>query len=643
MKLRQVLLLVLRCLVVFFLVVAFARPTLKTGGVSGGGQARSSVVLVVDRSLSMSRREVLPKSRERAEAVLDLMKGEDESALIWIGSPGEKKSTFTHDGTLLKKVLREEEVSWERGVVSESIEEAATLLAHSHHVNQEIYLVTDLQATGFSELLDSNRVQTWEGRLFVLSVEGAMENVALVGGGIGNRILQPGAPLRIFAVVKNCGEKGIEDLLIRVFMEGEAVAQKVVNLEAGETQRVSFRVLPVRTGWTWGSIRIDENELPQDNEWFFTCWIPERIRVFLVGNTPEDIRSLRLVLVPQTEKKEVFRVRQACYGEDWVGELDRTDVVFFSNFPFFTHEEADRLNRFVEKGGGVFFLMGDDVNLRNLHEIFFAPVVGVSLGNVLGRGAERGEYLSLGSIDFGHPLFEGVFEKGREKIRSPRFFRVVEVVGKSFRKIMSLSDGRPFLVEKTVGRGRVFLAASGLGGNWSDLAVSTIFVPLIVRSAAFLSALFLEDREGRTVGESISLSVGIEGVNVPYRVEIPFGEEVRVLPELRGGRVMLTLPGAEKPGIYRFYRGETLIGMRAVNIDPRESDLRLLPEEEIEKRFPEAQLRVIRDDERLEFAVSEMRWGREFWRGILLLATLVLLAEMVVAREGKTLRKKKGS
>lgn len=634
MKLRQVLLLVLRCLVVFLLVTAFARPTLRTGGVSGSGRARSSIVLVVDRSLSVSRRGVFEKTRERAAGVVDLLEGEDEAALIWTVSSGKGRPTFTHDGTRLRQVLLKEGVSWERGVVNKSVEEAATLLSHSRNINREIYLVTDLQATGFSEPPDSDLAQRWGGRLFVLPVDGEGENVAVVGGGVENQILQPGAPLRIFAEVKNCGERKVEGLLVRVFIEGEATAQKVVSIEAGETQRVSLRIMPERSGWIWGSIRIDEDELSQDNEWFFTCRIPERIGVLLVGKAPDDVRSLRLALVPQTEEEKIFRVEKAFCGEDWVGKMDGADVVFFSNYPSFTYGEVERLKGFIEGGGGAFFLMGDDVDLRNFNEHFLFPVVGISLGNVFGSGEGGGSHLSFGSVDLDHPLFEGVFERGREKVRSPRFYRVVEVVGENFRKIVLLADGKPFLLEKAVGRGRVFLATSGLGENWSDLAIATVFAPLVTRSAAYLSSPFSGEKEGRKVGESVSLSTGVEDVNVQYRVEIPSGEEILVLPEVRGGRVTLTLQRVERAGIYRFYRKKTLLGMRAVNVDPRESDLRPLPEEELEKRFPKAQLTVIRDDERLESVVSEARWGRELWREILLLAVVVLVVEMFIAREG---------
>lgn len=634
-KLRQILLLILRCLVLFLVVVAFARPTLRKSAGVGKGRASSSIVLVVDRSLSMGRSRLFQQAQEWAASVLYLLRGEDEAALIWTPLRRQMHPEFTHNGYGLEKVILNEEVTWGRGFVLKSLGEAASILSNSHHINREIYLITDLQSTGFSSTQDTSLVPSWDGKLFVLPVVGEVENVAVVGGGVENQILQPGIPLRIFAEIKNCGDRRVENLLVRIFLEGRAAMQKTVSIEAGAAQRTSFRVIPERRGWIWGSIRVEEDDLPQDNEWFFICWIPERIEVLLVGKSEEDIHSIQLALETYNKNGKIFDVKQAFFGEDWIGQINGMNVVFLSNYPSFHSGEANRLKKFVEDGGGVFFFMGDDVDLRNMNEYFFIPILGITLGNVVGGGGREEGYLSFGSVDFAHPLFSGVFEKGKENIRSSRLFRVVEVMGNVPNKIITLGDGKPFLVETSINQGNVLIATGGIGDKWSDLPFSTLFAPLITRSAAYLSSPFLSEERGRTVGESASLSTGAEDINATYRVEDPSGEEILVLPEIREGRVMLHLTQADEPGIYRFYRGETLLGMEAVNIDAQESDLHPISEEDLEKKFPEARLEVVRDAAELDTQVSKARWGRELWREIILLALLVLVIEMLVSRESK--------
>lgn len=634
-RLRQLLLLILRCTVILLCVLAFARPTLRSRSGMGQSQARSSVVLLVDRSMSMRRKGLFQKAKEKAASVLDLLHGGDEAALIWTGSSGDKEPSFKHSGYGLKQAISNKKVSWMKSTVSKSIEEAAALLSQSHNLNQEIYLVTDLQTTGFPIPSDSTFERNWEGTLFVLPIMGELDNVAVIDGGVENQIIQPGLPLRVFAEIKNCGKKRVEEILVRIFLEGEAVAQKVISLNAGEMQRVSFRVMPKKEGCIWGTIRIEENIFLQDNEWFFSCRIPERIRVILAGKNSEDIRPMKLVLGEKRETGKFFDVTEVLYGNEWIDQLNETDMIFFSNYPFFKTEEADRLKMFIREGGGVFFWLGDEVNLRNYNEHFFVPIMETSLGNIIMSHKEQDGHLSFGFVDFGHPLFEGVFEKGSEKIRSPQFFRVVEVLGKIPHKIISLGDGKPFLIEMAYKKGNVLLATGGIGEHWSDLVYSTIFAPIIYKGAAYLSFPLLRERGTHSVGESISISTGVEDVNAAYRVEIPSGEEILILPEVQGEEVMLVLPEVESPGIYRFFQSGTLLRMEAINIDPEESDFHTLTEKELKKRFPKAQVKVVKETEKLEPVVSNARLGRELWREILLLGILVLIVEMVIARESR--------
>ncbi len=632
MKLRQMLLLVLRCLAVFLLVVAFARPTLRTGGSFIQGQAKSSVVLIMDRTLSMGRDGLFERARARAFSVLDFLNIEDEAALITLPSQKESRA-FSHSRADLRRRLDEWDVSAEGGEILRQVGDAASLLAGSQNINREMVLVSDLQATGFTGSDDSLQIPEFKGNLYILPVAGDEQNIAIIDGGLEEQILQPGSPVGVFAEVKNGGSRRIYELLVRVFLRGEPVAQGVVSIDAQDGQRVRFRVLPDEPGWVWGSIQLEDDALPLDNAYYFTRWIPERIHVLLVGNKPEDLHSLGLALTPPGERRGIFDLIETLHRKDWIAELDAVDVVFFSNFPSFEPREANRLRRFIEEGGGVVFLMGDDVDLRNMNETFFVPVVKVTLGNILGDN--QGGYLTFGTVAFDHPLFQGVFEQGKENVRSPRFSRMIETMASSSRPIITLGDGRAFLLEQTVGQGKVLIVTSGVGETWSDLAYSTFFAPLVTRSAAYLATPILEKKDGYTVGESISLMVSLRDVDEPYRVEKPSGEEVLLLPAVKADRVLLTLDAADQPGIYRFYKGETLIGMEAVNVDPRESDLTPISQDELEARLPGMHVFTIDETQNVESVVSRARWGKEFWKEMLLLGIFVLVAEMMIARETK--------
>ena len=632
MKLRQLLLLLLRCFAVLLLVVGFARPTLRPKQFSSKGTARSSVVVIVDRSMSMGRKGLFRKARERASSVFEMLRPDDEAALMWTVPLGSDEPGFFHPRYDVDRVLANMGVSCAWALVTKSLKEAETLLMSSRNINREIYLVSDLQATGFAPSADSSGIHAWEGSVFVLPVSGEVENVAVINGGIENKILQPGSPLRVFADIKNCGRRRVNDLLVRIHIRDEVMAQNAVTIDPGEVQRVVFRIMPDLTGWLWGDIRIEDDELVPDNTFYFCSWIPDKIRVLLLGKDRVDIHPLKLALVPRNAHRQIFTVKEGFFGQDWIDMMNDIDVVFFSNYPALKSLEAGRLRRFVEDGGGVVFFMGDDVDIRNMNSEFFGKDVGITLGNVL--GGQNG-YFSFGMVDFEHPLFEGIFEEGRENVRSPRFSRIIELVDKLPQNIISLMDGRPYLIERSLGDGRIIVAASGLGEAWTDLSYSTIFAPLVSRSAAYLSTPDVIIKQRNRVGESISLSVGIQDVSGIYRVEDPTGEEVLLLPEIKGGKVMLNLERTEEPGIYRFYRDDILLGMEAVNIDPIESELEPVAKKEFERRFPNARMAFVEETEDLESIVTRTRRGRELWREVVLLCLVVLILEMMIARDTK--------
>ncbi len=634
-KLRQLLLLVLRCLAILFFVLAFARPTLKTTGMSGSGQARGSVALIVDNSLSMGREGLFDQARERALSLLDLLQREDEAALIWTVPATMNTESFRRDQSALHQSVLEEEVSWNRGRFSQAIDQAISLLAESKNINREIYMVSDMQETGFVLSADSQKVHEWEGSFFVLPVFQEMDNIALVDGGVVSQILQMGTPLEIFVDIRNDGDQPVEDLLVRVFLKDQAHAQKVIHLDARETARVSFSVIPEDAGWIWGSIQVESDRFPQDNMWYFSCWIPELTRVLLIGNSPEDVSPLTMALQYRKAQQSVYQITEALYDEFWIEYLNQTDVVFCSNISLIRPEEADRLKQFIEDGGGLFFIMGDHVDLRTVTQLFFEPVAGLSLGNREGGFQDLGGALSFGDIDYGHPLFQGMFEKGEENIQSPRFFQMIDVIGNLPQTVISFRNGKPFLVEMKFGEGRLFLTTSGIDEDWSDWIYSSIFSPLIYRSAAYLAKRSNWYEDNVTVGEPIYVTTGIENMNASYSVMAPDRKEIMLIPEIEYGEIRLTLKSTDKPGIYVFYRGETLIGMQAVNPDPLESDFQMIPESDLKNMFPKSQIHQIDDIDRLETVIEQVRWGRELWREMLLFGMILLIVEMVVERENQ--------
>src|SRR5205085_1015984 len=85
---------------------------------------------------------------------------------------------------------------------------------------------------------------------------------------------------------------------------------------------------------------------------------------------------------------------------------------------------------------------------------------------------------TLANLELGHPIFR--FLKGRLKMSLPaigRYFPAAPRAGAAV--LASYSDGKPFLIERAAGRGRVLLMTTPIDTDWNALPLTHLFLPLM--------------------------------------------------------------------------------------------------------------------------------------------------------------------
>lgn len=632
LKLKQILLLAMRLLAVVCLVLSFARPVLKSGAGWIHGNAPSSVAIIMDRSASMGREGLIDKANGRLQSFTSILKHDDRAAFFSTVRTRDREETLSVSGDPALENAIKEPVSVERGDCVESMKRASVLLEATGGSNREIVLISDMQNTGFQSPGDTS-IFTGEGyRLFILPVQGETENAAVVRGGLENRIILPGSPVSVYAEIQNFGIRTIDEILVKVFLQDTLVSQKTLSLEAGEKKKVVFQVRPRAAGWNWGIIRIDRDAFPQDNTWTFGFRVPETVIILIAGKTRADIQPLLAALIPDEFSARMFRIRQAVYGENWADRLQDCDVAVFSNYPSFSDSETGVLDAYSRKGGSLFLILGKDVLPMFYSNSWFFDRFGIRFASPEGSGG----FLSFGFVNFEHPIFQGVFEKGKEKIQSPRIHRFVPISGKRIQPVISLNNGRPLLAEVRTDGGPLLVFTGGLDETWSNAAVSNMFAPMVYRSVMAMAQKGGDEETDLKVGEPIRFIVENDSLRGEFIAVTPSGENIPLIPEIRAGRMVFTLRQTNQPGIYRFYKDSRLLNARPVNLDSRESDFRTISEGELKRIFPKAEITTIRENEQIRSAVSQTRTGRELWREMLFAAVILLFAEMAIAGERRT-------
>lgn len=641
LKIRQILLLVLRTLLILILVLAFARPALKSSQSAAlEAGARITAVILLDNTLSMGRQDqgvrLLERAKERARQVVHLLRPGDEIHLLYPQDPPK----WAHDGPRFStesvlELIDATEISYRGTDYVAALGMADEVMNASNNINKEVYLIGDLQRSALRRTDGTNggELLTSEARLFVLPVQApGGENVSVVRAQLGNQILERGKVVEVEADVRNTTDRALNDRLVHLFVNGQRVAQQTVNLQPLGTEQVTLRMIPEHTGLQSGYVMVEDDQLPEDNRRYFTFRILDEIPVLLISGAEAGAEYIRLAFAPDRQGSYV-KVHQAS-PEDLSGvNLADYRVVILNNVPRFDQTGTRKLQQFVEGGGGLVVFLGANVNLRNYNE-YLHTKLNLPLLSQPVSGGENDEFLSLGKIDFSHPIFRGVFQEDKREVASPHIRVAVTVrAERPLARVIEYSNGEPMMFETQTGEGRVLYFTTGLAESWSDLAYRGLFVPLIYRSVTYVAGGTADEKSAFLVGDEIVYQPEGRFSGAEFVVERPDGSEIRVKPEVSGGAYTVRFRDTEFVGIYQLNAGEETIAQWVVNANPQESYAQPFEVSELEDYVSADQVVTIDRLEGVDAALQQSRYGRELWKYLVIVALALMVMEMLLMRE----------
>jgi len=643
LKLRQILLLILRTLIVLLLVLAFSRPTVQREfSLSRHASAKTSAVIILDNSLSMgiesNGQVLLEQAKQRILELRDSFRNGDEifGLLAVSGAPNifeGPRYQFDTVARLMGKV----NVSYKTTDIVSTIARAKEILSSARNINKEIYLATDLQRFGFqsakemaSALFDDNSI-----RFFIIPVRADnVSNLVIEDVKPKNQIIEKGSVFELETRIRNTGDNPERNRLVQIFINGKRSGQAMVTVQPGESRTIKFKVIPQQVGLITGSILIEDDDLYLDNRRFFTFYVPAESNVLLVSPSELDAYYLGLALNPGSLTSSVIHVETLRPAQIQFGTLNKFSVVVLANVSRIENALLSSLKNYIDSGGGLILFLGDEVDLKNynatLHEQLSLPLFSETLGE---RGNTR-DYLTLGKIDFSHPIFDGVFENTQHEIDSPAFYFLARSNTQSNHdRIIDFSNGEPLLVESQSGAGRILLFTTAVDPDWSDLYLKGLFVPVLNRCVSYLAGHASKAQQNYVVDDKVALTV--DGLEDLSRIQIkkPDGSFIKVIPQIGDGNYKIVFEETGIAGIYSLYAGEETISEWAVNSNAEESDITPLETDELLRVFGGAKPVIIEKDASLAGIITASRFGRELWKYIVALILILMVIEMLIARE----------
>ncbi len=667
LRLRQILLLALRCLLIAAIAVALARPSLRPRGVQAAlATGPQATALVLDASLSMRYRKgsrtLFDKARAEALAALDRL-GPDEPATVGlcagaggfaggIGAP-------SFDRLAARRALQAAQPTYVGSDMTGCLAAAAKALGESPVAGKRIIAFTDLAAHAIRLDAPPPLVPPPPGAPG--GTQGIRPNVVLVDAAQGTDLpnaavtgaaVRPSASLgprgyEVVATVSNFGAAPISGVQVSLKIGPNTVAKGFVDVPArGTAKKTLGAVLPA--GMVTGRVELSRDDaqgLDEDDGQDFAVQVPRDVKALIVDGSPSSLRSrdeaffVEAALAPaRTGGRIATQTLDADAAAN--ASLDGFDVVVLLNVPAPSKAFAEKLRQAVAgRGMGLFIALGDHVDPdpyndafgdllpRPLHLIKTAAEPGT-------QGAEE-HAARFGVIEWTHPLFRIFGPAEREGLESARTFRYALLKpeqGARSHTLASYDDGAPALIEARVGAGRVLLYTSSASHSWTDWPIRVSFLPVLQQAVSWLADA-LEQRqpapsvvgEERTIaaptGTRVERVMGPGGKPVPFRRENAHPDDAVVAIAVPGQYHVLVAPAGVQP------REDPALAFVAV-LDPRESDLRRVDETELQAQLGGAASAQVA----ASAAAAQGAHGTPLWSGLLLLGALALLGEGALTR-----------
>ena len=637
-KIHHWALLAIRALALALLVAAFSRPFFENDvvGIGSTGGPRE-VVVVLDRSYSMGYGDRWERAKTQAREVFEGLGAQDRASLVLMSRGAEAVLRATSDRDRLLAALDTASVSADGTLYGPALKLAQTILDESEpQYQREVVIISDFQRNG------------WKGDEDVTFPPGTLVSPVLISDETTPNATVASVTLRrdFFSgqermtaearVVRRGGEAPV-DLSIVLEIDGQEVQTQTVHLESTGSAVVTFEAFTLSDVYTRGSIRIDPDALPQDDELHFVLSPGRAMRtIVLEGANPQQDASFYIRTAHISEEAS-FDVEVRRSTSLSAADLASTDVVILNDIPFPQGAGGDRLRRFVEEGGGLLLVLGERSAWQTgLEEILpgrFGPARNHS------RGAAR-----LGRLDRSHPVFEAFAGPRSGDFSRARFFRSrdLELVPEG-RGLAWFDDGSVALAERRLGEGTVLVWTSTMDRYWNDLAVQPVFLPFIHGLMRHLSG-YQERVPWFTIGQVLDLAdpaglvfVADRETELPPDVDLvaltPGGGSV-ALPATAGPRFL----ELEEPGFYPVRPPGTNPARPfavAVNVDVAESELEAMDPEELAAAVAPRETGVVigAGGETLSVEMQERNQERRqsLWRLLMVAALVLLLMETAIS------------
>lgn len=630
-RLENLWLLLLRCLILALLALAFARPFFRQS-VANAASARGKqrAVILLDTSASLRREGLWDEAVKKVIDRVHQSSAGDELALLSFDRSVRSLMTFEdwnrlqpdERGEIISKRLSTISPTWAGTNLDAALIRAAELLdakGETEPTQRKIIVVSDLQEGASLDRLQGYEWPHGTSVEFVQVGKPPAGNVSIqwVPESEESQTDVEPQPLRL-RVANSAGDKQEQFGIRWIGIPSSPEVPAYVPAGQSRIVRITSPNKEAETVSPATSLTINGDEVPFDNTVHLLPPQAVRIPILFLGKTkntdPDGLLYYLDRAFPKTRSQNIEIIANESAAAVPAFQANAAQLIVLGEsigtVDLTTAREAAKAGRIV-----VLPLASND-SANVLAALLERPSVTVTEAKVK-------DYALFGEIDFQHPLF-ALFADPRfsdfTKIHFWRYRQLDTAALPEARVIAKFDRGDPAIVQIPLGRGSVVVLTSTWRPTDSQLALSSKFVPLL-HALLEQSTDIPVTHAQYFVGDSFPVPTDPQGSTVRK----PDGSEVRV----ESGE---QFSDTDQPGIYTVLPANRRL---VVNLWPEESRLTPLPIDRftalgVPLQPPPLDPQTAANRASLAQAI-ELEGRQKAWRWLIVTALGVLLIETLIA------------
>ena len=614
-KLKYIFALIMRMLFIAGLVFAFAYPynpdqKLKID------DADNLVAVYIDNSMSMhsqsSEISLIEDARSSARALVSNISPSQRFVLLTNSRQLDNEYPMNQDEMLMSIDAMQTEAS--PLTFNNLYENLQMIMKRNGFKSASLFMYSDFQENmmNMDGLVADSAIQL----VVVPLASDYQQNIYIDTVWLSSPILQKDLANEInVRIVNECG-KDINGLPVNFEIDGKSVAFNMIDIPANGKNDIAMQFVLNESGEKTAVVSINDYPITFDDTYNFVLHVQPIIKIVELSTGTGDLAIKTLF-----SNDSLFDYN--------VMNPYRIDQQYISDCQMVIVDVDADLNEtmwqsiidFAKDGGSVVVFPSEVSEHSDVCEF-------------------SDDTLSISAISSNHEFFNDIFVNIPNNADLPAVYKHIRIDKKRFSNtltLISLQNGTSFFTLSNIGSGNIFSFASQLGKDWTNFADNSLFVPIMYKMAMLGGQM---SRLSYTLGidKDIVISDLTAFSEGDIRIRDAQGNfEMIPMVEMRNNRALIRLydelPGA---GFYTINKGNEVVETTAWNDNRKESKMKFLDREEVDKTLKDNGLNVLavmKTDEIHSDDVMEVMVRRSMlWKSFILLSLISLLIEILVLR-----------